>query len=258
LTEAELLGALAPLVFQAALLFARLSAAAMLLPGIGEQEVPPAIRLGLALALLPLLLPGLAAELPGMPETPIEAMRLLALETLVGVWLGGLARLIVLALAIAGQQVAAMIGLASVLVQDPTLGQGGTALSRLFGLLAAVLVLSSGLYAVPLAALAQSYQVLPAGLAWPGGAAAETVARVGAESLALATRLAAPFLLAALLCNLALGLLARLAPQVQVYFVAVPGQVLAGIALLALLTPSLLGVWAEAARAAFQDLPGAR
>jgi flagellar biosynthetic protein FliR len=58
--------------------------------------------------------------------------------------------------------------------------------------------------------------------------------------------------------NLSLGLLARLAPQVQTFFVAVPGQILAGIALLALLAPPLLAVFAEALRDAFLALPGAR
>jgi flagellar biosynthetic protein FliR len=58
--------------------------------------------------------------------------------------------------------------------------------------------------------------------------------------------------------NLSLGLLARLAPQVQTFFVAVPGQILAGIALLALLAPPLVAVFAESLADAFQALPGAR
>lgn len=255
--EDTLLGALAPFAFHFLLLVARIGAAVMLLPGFGEAEVPPTVRLLLALALALLLLPLLSAELPPLPEQPAEMLRLLLLETLVGLWLGGLARLAVLALAMAGQAVALMLGLSSVLVQDPSLGQGGTALSRLFGLLAAVFVLASGLYALPVAALAASYGVLPAGQPFPAGLAAEALAAAGADSLALALRLAAPFVLAAVLFNLALGLLARLAPQVQVYFVAVPAQILGGLALLGLLAAPLLALVAAALAGAFARLPGA-
>ncbi|MCX7685964.1 MAG: flagellar biosynthetic protein FliR [Acetobacteraceae bacterium] len=254
--EAALLGALAPFAFHALLLFARVGAAAMLLPGLGEAEVPATIRLAVALALTLLLLPVVSPSLPPVPGQPAELLRLILLETLVGLWLGGLARLLVLALAVAGQAVALMLGLASVLVQDPGLGQGGTALSRLSGLAAAVLVLSSGLYALPVAALAGSYAVLPAGDPLPPGLAAESLAAAGTESLALALRLAAPFVLAAVLFNLALGLLARLAPQVQVYFVAVPAQILGGLALLGLVAAPLLALFAAALAEGFARLPG--
>jgi flagellar biosynthetic protein FliR len=256
-TDQALLDSLAPLAFHALLVFARVGAAMMLLPGLGETEIPAGIRLAIALALAALLLPLLSPGLPPVPEQPAELLRLVLLETLAGLWLGGLARLVLLALAMAGQVAALMLGLSSVLVQDPALGQGGTALSRLFGLLAALLVLSSGLYAVPLSALAGSYAVLPAGDPLPAGLAAESLAAVGAESLSLALRLAAPFVLAAVLFNLALGLLARLAPQVQVYFVAVPAQILGGLALLGLVAAPLLAAFAAALAEAFGRLPGA-
>ena len=256
-TDQALLDSLAPLAFHAILVFARVGAAMMLLPGLGETEVPATIRLAIALTLVPLLLPLLSPGLPPVPEQPAELARLIVLETAAGLWLGGLARLILLAMAMAGQTIALMLGLSSVLTQDPALGQGGTALSRLFGMVAALLVLSTGLYALPLSAVVGSYAVLPAGDPLPAGVAAESLAAMGAESLALALRLAAPFVLAAVLFNLALGLLARLAPQVQVYFVAVPAQILGGLALLGLVAAPLLSAFATALADAFGRIPGA-
>lgn len=258
MTEAEFLAALPALAFQAVLVLARFGAAAMVLPGIGEQEVPTTIRLGLALALVAVLLPVVAPGLPPSPATIGETLRLLLVETAVGLWIGGLARAATFALIMAGQATAAMLGLASVLVPDPQLGASGTALGRLFGLAGVVLMLASGLYALPLRALAESYAVLPAGGAFPAGDAAEALALAAAGSLALALRLAAPFVLGAVVFNLALGLLSRLAPQVQVYFVAIPGQILAGLALLALLLPTMLALWTETAAEGFAALPGLR
>ncbi|WP_309139556.1 flagellar biosynthetic protein FliR [Siccirubricoccus sp. G192] len=244
------------LAFHAALVFARVGGAMLLLPGLGEADVPATIRLSLVLALVALLLPGLSPALPPVPGTVPELLRLVLIETGIGLWLGLLARLLALAMAQAGQMAALMIGLASPLQTDPLLGAQSTATGRLFGLLAAALVLGSGLYALPLRALAGSYALLPPGGDLPLGAGAESVALGVAESFGLALRLAAPLVLAAVLGQLALGLLARLAPQVQIFAVAAPGQLLAGLLLLVLVLPALLSTWATATREGFLALPG--
>ncbi|WP_043362937.1 flagellar biosynthetic protein FliR [Belnapia sp. F-4-1] len=239
--------ALPALAFQAMLLVARLGGAVLLLPGLGEQDVPASIRLALLLALVAVLLPVLAPGLPPLPAELPELLRLMLTETAIGLWLGMLARLVALALGQAGQVVGLMIGLASPLQTDPMLGAQSLATGRLFTLLAALLVLSTGLYAVPLRALAESYTALPPGAPLPLGRSAESVAQAVAESLALALRLAGPLVLAAMLGNFALGLLARLAPQVQVFTVAAPGQILGGLLLLGLLLPALVAAWLGAA-----------
>jgi len=194
----------------------------------------------------------------GLPPLPAEApqlLRCLLVETVVGLWLGFLARLVELALAQAGQVMALLVGLASPLQMDPAIGAQGTALSRLFGLAATVLLLSTGLYALPLRALVESYAVLPAGGALPVRLQVAALAGAVADSLLLALRLAAPLLVAGVLGQFTLGLLARLAPQVQVFTVAAPGQILAGLLLLGLLLPSLLAVWLSAAREGLGNLP---
>lgn len=228
----------------------------MVLPGLGEAEIPAPVRLGLGLAFVPLLLPGLEGSLPASPDSAVEAARLLVVEVLAGLWIGGLARLAALALAVALQAVATLIGLASVLVPDAQLGGQSAALGRLGSLAAAVLVLSSGLYALPLRALAESYAVLPAGSPWPAGPAADAWIAAGSGLLDVALRLAAPFVLGGLLVNLAMGLLSRAAPQVQVHVVGAPGQILGGLALIGLLAPPILAAFADALRAAWSALPG--
>lgn len=256
MTEAALLAELPLLAFQAVLLLARLGAACMILPGLGEQDVPAPIRLALALALVVLLLPVLRPVLPAAPDAAVEAARLIALEVVVGLWLAGLARILALGFAIAGQAIALLVGLSSALVPDPQFGQQTAITARLAALLGALFILSSGLYALPLGALARSYGAFPPGAPWPAGEAAEAVAIAAGQSLDLALRLAAPFVFGAVLLNVSLGLLARLAPQIQVYFVAIPGQVLAGIALLAVLIAPMLALFAETMATLFAALPG--
>jgi len=100
------------------------------------------------------------------------------------------------------------------------------------------------------------YSVLPAGAGLPLGEAAESVARKAAESLALAMQLAAPFVLAAIFFNAGLGLVARLAPQAQVFVVAAPVQILGGFLLLMLLLPQMMELWARGMAQGFLSLPG--
>ncbi len=249
------LAELPSLAFAFALVLCRTSAAVMLLPGLGEMELPPTIRAGLALALSLLLLPAIA---PLVPETPAGwgGAGMVAAELLAGAALGWLARLPALALSMAGAVASTMMGLSSVVQPDPALGGQSSALARVLGMMAPVLVLSTGLYALPLTALAHSYQVVPPGAVMPAGPLAEVVQQAVSSSLDLSVRLAAPFLLAGLLVQAALGLLARLVPQLQVFSVAIPGQILGGVVMLGLLAGPLLGAWTEAMTAAWSMLPG--
>jgi flagellar biosynthetic protein FliR len=255
--DLALLQALPALAFHAALVFCRMAAAVMLLPGLGEAEVPATLRLSLAVLLVFTLTPTLAPTLPDLPAEVAPLALLVAQEVLVGLWIGLLARMIALALAQAGQVIALMMGIASPLQGDAMLGAAATAPARLLGLATAALFLVTGLYEVPLRALVGSYAVLPAGAALSAGGAAEAVAR-GASGLALvAMQLAAPFVVAAIFFNAAVGLVARLAPQAQVFVIAAPAQILGGFLLLMVLLPVILGSWWRATGEALSRLPGA-
>ena len=188
MTEAELLRSLPVLAFQSVLLLSRLGAAAMIAPGLGEADVPVRIRLAVALALVPLLLPLLAGQLPPQPEDIPGTLRLVVTELLVGLWIGSLARVVAMALSVAFQIVALAMGLASVLAPDAQMGAQTAILGRLGSLATAVLVLSTGLYAQPLRALADSYEVLPPGVLQvvtgvPGAADAQVEVLSGAAQL---------------------------------------------------------------------------
>jgi flagellar biosynthetic protein FliR len=149
----------------------------MLLPALGESDPPPMLRAGIAFALAVLLTPAVASELPPMPQSFLKLAGLIAGELLAGGVLGWLARLISLALAAAGQIMSLATGHSSVLQPDSMLGAQSSALGRMFSLAAPVVILSSGLYALPLTALAGSYHVFPAGGVLAPGDLAETAWR---------------------------------------------------------------------------------
>ena len=238
------------------LVFCRLGAACMLLPGLGEAELPSTIRLAIAFAFTALVLPVLLPEIQPPPDQPLLLAQMVLAEITTGLWLGWLVRLLIFALPMAGQIIAGAVGMTNVLQPDAMLGGGASALSRLFGLAAPLLLLISGLWMAPIAAVVGLYRIIPPGRALPSADSAQSVIAALNAAFALALRLSAPFLLAGLMFHLALALIARLVPQLQTYFAAAPGQILGGMALLLLLSPLLLDIWRSEARSLLVSLPG--
>ncbi|MEJ1977533.1 MAG: flagellar biosynthetic protein FliR [Acetobacteraceae bacterium] len=253
MNEAALLAALPAWAFAFVLVLSRCSMAVVLLPGLGEAEPPALLRVGLSLGLVALVLPGVGVVVP--PEDGWRSLAMVGAELLCGGLLGWLARLLALSLSMAGQIISFMLGLSSVVQPDAALGQS-SAMMKMFSLIAPVLVLSTGLWALPVAALAGSYTLVPPGTLLPMADSAQAVVSAVANGFVLAMRLAAPFVFASVIWHVALGLTARLVPHLQIYFAAIPGQIVGGLVLLALLAGGLLEAWTEAARAGFALLPG--
>jgi flagellar biosynthetic protein FliR len=242
--------------FGLVLVLARVGATFAFLPGLGESTVPAVVKAGMVLTLTLLLLPIIEPAMPPRPESEVALALMVMIELANGIWFGWLTRILTTSLPLAGQYIADFAGLANVLLPNPELGAQTTAISQLYDVAVPALILSSGLYMVLLSALAGFYQLIPPGtVAWVPDSAAMTVSVV-AECFNLALRLAAPFILAAVAWNVALGLVARLVPRLQIFFVALPGQIALAMLLLASVAAPMIGTWIEAMRLGLAALPG--
>jgi flagellar biosynthetic protein FliR len=253
---ADLLAQLPAWAFGFVLVLARCGCACMLLPGIGEVELPATIRAGFAITLTMVLLPVVARLIPPMPGDIWRCVGMVVAEIVTGLWFGWLTRLLLLALPIAGQIIASVMGQTNVMQPDPALGPQTAVLSIALAMAATVLVLATGLHALPFIALAGSYDLIAPGTFLPAADTADQVTRALADAFALALRLASPFVLASLVWQTGLGVLSRLVPQLHVFFAAMPGEILAGIVLLGLLSTTMLAVWQDYVQAHFSTLPG--
>jgi len=228
------------------LLFARVGAVLMLLPVFSEEAVPGRIRLmiafGLTLGLWGLLSP---YALPAAKDTT-ALPGLILVELATGLGLGALVRMMFLAMATAGSIVSLQIGLTSAIVADPAQGGQASVVSKLVGVAASVVCMGLLVHHLWIAALVRSYASFPiGGVPAAGDFAALAVATAG-RSLALAVALSAPMIVYGIVFNVALGLAARLAPAIQIFFVAQPVNLLFGLALLATLLGAMLTGFAEA------------
>jgi flagellar biosynthesis protein FliR len=223
------------------LVFARVGGIMALLPGFGEQSVPVRVRLGLAVAFTLVVWPMVAEELLAIdPARPF--FLLLVVEAGIGLMIGLSFRLLVMALQFAGSVAAQSTSLAQMMgasvTHDPL-----PAIGNILVIAAITLAMIAGLHVKAAIAMAGSYSLLPLGAA-PSGAdvAAWGVARV-ADAFALGFTLAAPFVIAAFVYNVALGAINKAMPQLMVAFVGAPAITAASILVLMLAAPLILTVW---------------
>lgn len=215
------------------LMFARLGTMTMLMPGIGERGIPMRIRLVIALMLTLVLLPIYRGNYPSVSMTtfgPIVA--LLVQEVIVGAVLGLTARLTLSALEVAGATIAHQMGLGFAMAVDPTQGQQGMLIGNMLAMLGVALIFATDLHHLAIGALDQSYALFRPGEFLPTSDVTQLMLMIISSAFKIGVQLAAPFLVFGLLFNLGLGILARLMPQLQVFFLGLPLSIMIGFAML--------------------------
>ncbi|HZT86657.1 MAG TPA: flagellar biosynthetic protein FliR [Stellaceae bacterium] len=232
-------------LFAPLLVFARLGSALMLLPGFGELYVPQRYRLLFALLLAVLVAPVLEPRLPPLPDTVPQLAALLGGEIVIGLFLGTMARFMLLALETAGNIISMQLGLSTAQVFNPLLGQESTLPGSMLMALGAMLVLATNTHHLMLRAAVDSYQVFAAGQMPAFGDLSDAVARVATASFRLGLELAAPFLVVGVVFFAALGVLGRLVPQLQIFFVTLPVQILGGLAIFALTLTAMMSLFLD-------------
>ncbi len=230
-------------VYAAGLIFARIGALVMLLPGIGEQSVPPRIRLSFAL-LMCLVLAPLAARNVFVPATMGDVGLQVIREVLIGLTIGMIMRLFLSALATAGEVVSIQTTLGFAQTANPMLGQPNATLSTFLSLIGVVLIMTTDLHHLFIGAMVNSYDLFPLGKAGvPINDAGTLAVQTIASSFALGIQLSAPVIVFSLIFNLAAGLVGRIMPQFQIYFVTSPLAVIFGLSIFALSLGLVGMVW---------------
>jgi len=225
------------------LTFARVGTMVMLLPGIGEQNIPARVRLGIALVLTAILLPAHQKAYTVDLNALGPVLLMLFQEIIIGAVLGLTARLAISALQVAGSVVAQQLGLGFVTAVDPTQNQQGMLVGNFLALLGITLIFATDLHYLVIAALNDSYTIFQPGEMPLVGDAAQHVTRIVATAFRIGIQLSAPFLVFGLLFNLGLGVLSRLMPQMQVFFIGLPLSILLGLLLLLLVMGAMMGTF---------------
>lgn len=241
-------------LFALALVFARIGAALMVMPLFGEQSIPARARLLFALAVTITVTPFLTPILPPMPPTGLGLAVLLIGEILIGIFLAMLIRILFILLEIAGSAIVMQIGLSSATIFNPMISEQTSAFATFFGLIGLVIMMQTDMHHLLLRGIVDSYGLFAPGQGIILGDASESVVRVVGQAYRVGIQMTGPFFIAMTMVNVALGLLSRLMPQLQVFFLAQPVQIILGFILLIVTLTSMMYVFVDTIGNAIQGL----
>lgn len=224
------------------LIFARIGTMLMLMPALGEGSISPRVRLSLALLLTLVFFPLVTPLYTVDASAPLPwLLQFFALEFVIGFFIGLGARMITYALSVAGMIIANQMGLAFAMATDPTMdGQQGAVIGSFLSLLAITLIFATDLHYLTIAAMNDSFRLFPPGQGLPVGDMAEMATRMVADLFDIAMRVSAPFLVVGLVFYFGLGLLNKLMPQKQIFFIAMPVAIGIGTLMLFALLASIM------------------
>lgn len=230
-------------VYAAGLIFARIGPMIMLIPAIGENPVPQRIRLAFALLMTLTLFPIVGANMPAVPESVGAMGGQIVKESLIGLMIGSILRMFVASLAVTGEIISNQTTLSFAQTANPAQAQPSTSVGTFLGMVGIVLIMTTDLHHLFISAMVRSYTLFPLtkplAVADAGQLAMQTVSR----SFALGLQLSAPVIVFALVFHLATGLVGRVMPQFQVFFVASPLMIIFGLSILALSLGVIGMVW---------------
>ena len=228
------------------ILFARLGAMLMLLPACSEESVLPRIRLLLALGLTAGLWGLLSPQVASVTAKPAALPGIIIAEMMIGLMMGMIIRMLFQAAAMAGSIISLQVGLSSALVFDPSQGSQAALISRFMSVAAVVTCMALGVHHLWLQSMMGSYAVFPIGGLPPWGDFAQLGVMAAGKAMSLALSLAAPLVVYGIVFNVGLGLIARLTPAIQIFFIAQPLNLLLGLGFFAVMIGAMLTAFAEA------------
>jgi flagellar biosynthesis protein FliR len=224
------------------LIFARVGSILMLMPALGEMTIPARMRLGFALVFSAVLFPLVSPTLPPLPDDVLQVLVLLLHELVVGLILGAITRLVTMAASVAGAVIAFQTGLSGAQGADPINGGAqGALIGAFLSMLGATLIFATDLHHVALMAIRDSYMVFSPKDPLMFGDAAQMALQSAASAFVIGIQMSAPFIVLGLVFYLGMGLLARMMPQLQVFFVAMPASIWVGLILIGLLLTMMMG-----------------
>lgn len=211
-------------VFAFILIFVRIGSGLMVMPGFGETYISRRIRLTLAIVIALVLTPVLSNTMPKLPASPLSLGILVIAEILVGAFIGGICRILISATHVAGTVFSFQSGLSSAVLYDVSQSSQGSLMGNFFGMVTILLLFSTGMHGYMLRGITESYTVFAPGQFPPIADFAEAAARIAADTFTVAIEISTPMIVVGTLLFLGAGILSRLMPSLQIFFLITPPQ----------------------------------
>ena len=230
-------------VFAFILTFVRIGAAITIMPGVGDTFTPQQIRLYIALGLSLVLSPLVAPHLPDPVPVTAVLFALITMEFIIGLFIGTIARIFMVALDTAGMVISMASGLGNAQVFNPAFSTQGSLIGAMLSVTGVLLLFATNMHHLLFYGLVGSYDLFPVGAVPDTGSMAEMMSRAIAGSFMIGIQIATPFMVVSLLIYIGMGVLTRLMPQIQVFLLALPLQIILSFITLSLVISTGLMFW---------------
>lgn len=218
----------------------RVSAILFVVPFFESKNVPILIKVGLAVSVTWLMLPQIKVAPPSLDNSPIVFAMGIISEVAIGATIGLMVQLLFAGVQLAGQMAGFQMGFAIANVVDPASSLQIPMLSQFLNLFAFLIFLSLDMHYYVIKALVDGFELIPLWGAQFDGNILELIIRTAADAFVIAVQIGAPVMVALLLTSVALGLVARTVPQMQIFIVAMPLKIILGLLFLGFSMPYIM------------------
>jgi len=238
------------------LVLVRVAAVLFVVPFFESRNVPVLVKVGLAFSVTWLLLPRLDINVPSIDTSPVTLAMGIASEIAIGLIIGLMVQLLFAGVQLAGQLAGLQMGFAIANVVDPASSLQIPMLSQFLNLFTFMIFLTLNIHYYFIKALVDGFETIPLWGAQFDGNLFELIMQTAAHAFVLAVQISAPVMVALMLTSVALGLVARTVPQMQIFIVAMPVKILLGLLFLGFSLPYLSGFLKGALHALGESIRG--
>lgn len=229
-------------VFPFLLVFARVTGAIIMIPGLGSQYINTPVRILFSMAIAAVMAPQVGAVMPQAPNEPYMFFSYIMIESLIGLFIGTMGRMLLASMELAGTVIGFQSGLMNAFVMNPVEGRQSSLPATYLSVIVLALIFIGDIHHLALQAVYDSYQVFHPGQLTGyenlSNDFLKSIVGMLTEAFILGTQIAAPLIILSVLFFIGMGLLNRLMPQLQVFFIAQPFQIFMGFLILSMLISS--------------------
>lgn len=222
------------------MVFLRLGSALMLMPGFMSSYVSVNIRLATALSLSLVLMPIVVPNLPPQPVNTTSFLAIILSEITVGIFMGVVIQTLYAALNLAGSLAGQAIGFSNAQAFDPTTLNQSIVVETFISIVAITIIFIADIHHLMIGAVIDSYHLFKVGEALPLGDFANQLSTFLNSSFIMGFKLGAPFVVFTIVFYTGMGLVSRLMPQLNIFFLSLPLQIYLGLGLLFITIPMII------------------
>lgn len=227
-------------VYKFLIVFLRIGSAMMLMPGFSASYVNIRQRLSIALMISVVLIPFLTPYLPAQPDNITAIIKLSIFEITYGVFLGVTMQMMFSVLSLSGNIAGQAIGFSNVQSFDPTFQSQSIVIETFLSILALTVIFMTDLHHLMLSAVIDSYELFPVGETLPVDNFAEFLSTTLNKSFIMGFKIGSPFIAFSIIFYVGMGLVSRLMPQLNIFFLSLPLQIYLGLGLFLITIPIMI------------------